>query len=114
MYPSSAVYKERYPVPDFGEERRRIKRTPEEAQKFFRRLQRKEIGRVNPIIKHERAVGFAAWILMAGAGTYVALFADFGDREHVFSPLRRRYQRFRSSFFTLSPAERAALGLDTP
>ncbi|CDS14125.1 hypothetical protein LRAMOSA06295 [Lichtheimia ramosa] len=40
---------------------------------------------------------------------YVALFADFGEQEHCFSPLRRWFDEKRKQFWTLTPEEEAAL-----
>ncbi|KDQ33738.1 hypothetical protein PLEOSDRAFT_1099698 [Pleurotus ostreatus PC15] len=36
---------------------------------------------------------------------YSVFFYDFGDREHVFQPVRRWASRQRESFFSLSPEE---------
>jgi len=58
----------------------------------------------------------------------MALFADFGDKEHVFSPVshlstvvvkaddqvRRKYKEWTTDMTTLSPGERSILGLDKP
>ncbi|ODN74047.1 hypothetical protein L202_07518 [Cryptococcus amylolentus CBS 6039] len=60
-----------------------------------------------------KAIGFGGWFFGGVAAVYMVLFADFGDREHVFSPVRREYIRTKQSFFTLTPEERKTMGLET-
>ncbi|KAF5314992.1 hypothetical protein D9619_006982 [Psilocybe cf. subviscida] len=49
-----------------------------------------------------RVMSFA---LIPGVSLYSIFFYDFGDREHVFQPVRRWAHDLTSGFFTLSPAE---------
>jgi len=41
------------------------------------------------------------WTLVPGVFGYMALYGDFGEHEHIFSPLRR----YKDEFLQLSPEE---------
>ncbi|KAG2757901.1 hypothetical protein P692DRAFT_20788269 [Suillus brevipes Sb2] len=45
------------------------------------------------------------YTLIPTAMVYCVFLADWGEREHVFSPVRRWTMRFKESFFSLSPDE---------
>ncbi|KAG8714723.1 hypothetical protein FRC08_011514 [Ceratobasidium sp. 394] len=45
---------------------------------------------------------------IAVISVYNIFFADYGEKEHVFSPARRWLDRQKAAFWTLSPAEQAA------
>ncbi|WVR06635.1 hypothetical protein IAU60_003667 [Kwoniella sp. DSM 27419] len=59
-----------------------------------------------------KLLGVGGWILGGFSCVYMALYADFGEKEHVFSPVRRQYASLRDRFFTLSPTEREIMGLN--
>ncbi|WVQ73483.1 hypothetical protein IAR50_003055 [Cryptococcus sp. DSM 104548] len=84
-------------------------RSKSQADKFFA-----QVGTEKNILPNRvnKAVGFGGWIFGGAAAVYMVLFADFGDREHVFSPVRREYIRAKQTFFTLTPEERKTMGLD--
>ncbi|KAF9046450.1 hypothetical protein BJ165DRAFT_1471805 [Panaeolus papilionaceus] len=44
-------------------------------------------------------------VIIPGIGVYSILFYDFGEREHVFQPMRRWARAGLQNFLTLSPAE---------
>jgi len=54
------------------------------------------------IVKFSRVL---QWTLVPGAFGYMALYGDFGEHEHVFSPVRRWVQRSKGEFWRLSPEE---------
>ncbi|WWC88335.1 uncharacterized protein L201_003245 [Kwoniella dendrophila CBS 6074] len=83
-------------------------RTRSQAEKYFARVANENVlpTRANKLL------GVGGWVLGGFACFYMALFADFGEREHVFSPVRRQYISLKQSFFTLSPSERAMMGID--
>ncbi|KAJ3413590.1 hypothetical protein HDV05_007815 [Chytridiales sp. JEL 0842] len=56
-----------------------------------------------------RAVKASSYFIMAGAGIYMMLFSDWGEKEHVFSPLRRLYEEQRRRFLTLSEEDQRDL-----
>lgn len=59
---------QRYDVPTFGLDSKRRLKSPAQNEKFYRRLQGREIrerGKINPLIKYDRSIGFAAWGFMA-------------------------------------------------
>ena len=43
---------------------------------------------------------------------YIVFKADFGPKEHVFSPVRRGLQRQLDRFWTLTPQEEARVSRD--
>ncbi|OAX40951.1 hypothetical protein K503DRAFT_713605 [Rhizopogon vinicolor AM-OR11-026] len=45
------------------------------------------------------------YTLIPTAIVYCIFLADWGDREHVFSPVRRWVMKTKESFFSLSPGE---------
>jgi len=49
------------------------------------------------------------WTLVPGVFGYMALYGDFGEHEHVFSPLRRR----KGEFLQLSPEEKRTVQSET-
>lgn len=125
-------------------------RSRSQADKYFARVANDNIlpSRMS------KALGFGGWFFGGGewefcsnigsgnlklmipvSVVYMALFADFGDKEHVFSPvsgmplgsdfhglgiridgrqLRRKYKEWTKDMTTLSPGERSILGLDRP
>ncbi|KAJ2607397.1 hypothetical protein GGH99_003335 [Coemansia sp. RSA 1285] len=56
-----------------------------------------------------RRVHVFTYAIMFVAGTYVAMYQDFGDREHCFSSLRRWYFRKLNSWWSLSTEEEKEL-----
>ncbi|KAI6015559.1 hypothetical protein BKA83DRAFT_4232516 [Pisolithus microcarpus] len=54
-----------------------------------------------------RASGFLIYTTIPIAILYCVFVADYGDREHVFSPIRRWAQRHKESFLSLTPEETA-------
>jgi len=46
------------------------------------------------------------WTLIPGVFGYMAFYADFGEHEHIFSPLRKWAQRSNDGFWQLSPEEK--------
>ncbi|KIP08096.1 hypothetical protein PHLGIDRAFT_127234 [Phlebiopsis gigantea 11061_1 CR5-6] len=46
------------------------------------------------------------FVVIPMAVLYCVFYADYGDGEHVFSPMRRWLHRQRDAFFSLSPEER--------
>ncbi|WWC62972.1 uncharacterized protein I303_105570 [Kwoniella dejecticola CBS 10117] len=83
-------------------------RTRTQAEKYFARVANENVlpTRTNKLL------GVGGWVLGGFACFYMALFADFGEREHVFSPVRRQYASLKQSFFTLSPSERQMMGVN--
>ncbi|GAA5823730.1 hypothetical protein JCM5353_008573 [Sporobolomyces roseus] len=57
-----------------------------------------------------KGVQFTAFTLAAGLTAYAVLLYDFGEREHVFMPVRRWFDANTRSFFTLSERDRQVLG----
>jgi len=53
------------------------------------------------------------WTLVPGVFGYMALYGDFGEHEHVFSPLRRWVQKSRDEFWRLSPEEKRVVQSET-
>ncbi|GAA5908447.1 uncharacterized protein JCM6883_005549 [Sporobolomyces salmoneus] len=53
-----------------------------------------------------KGIQFTAFTLAAGLTAYAVLLYDFGEREHVFMPVRRWFDANTKSFFTLSETER--------
>ncbi|KAJ3213205.1 hypothetical protein HK099_007521 [Clydaea vesicula] len=49
-----------------------------------------------------RKVKVGGYFLMAFSVVYTVLFADWGDREHCYSGVRRYYYKKRREFFSLS------------
>ncbi|GAA5937914.1 uncharacterized protein JCM15063_005411 [Sporobolomyces koalae] len=56
-----------------------------------------------------KGIQFTAFTLAAGLTAYAVLLYDFGEREHVFMPVRRWFDANTRSFFTLSERERQVL-----
>jgi len=50
----------------------------------------------------ERFSRILQWTLVPGVFGYMALYSDFGEHEHIFSPLRR----YKDEFWQLSPEEK--------
>jgi len=46
------------------------------------------------------------WTLVPGVFGYMALFSDFGEHEHIFSPLRRWARVSKDEFWQLSAEEK--------
>eukprot|EP01134_Creolimax_fragrantissima_P000246 CFRG0246T1 len=57
----------------------------------------------------DRHIRLATVVLCIGAGGYTMLFADFGPKEHCFSPLRRLMHQTFNSIGGLSEAEERAV-----
>ncbi|GAA5842766.1 hypothetical protein JCM9279_003981 [Rhodotorula babjevae] len=56
-----------------------------------------------------RASQIASFAFATGLTAYAVLLYDFGDKEHVFMPVRRFVDRHTASFFTLSAQDRQVL-----
>ncbi|GAA5879956.1 hypothetical protein JCM1840_006942 [Sporobolomyces johnsonii] len=56
-----------------------------------------------------KGLQFAAFALSGVLTAYTVLLHDFGDREHVFMPVRRWFDARTRSFFTLSERDRQVL-----
>ncbi|ORX59015.1 hypothetical protein DM01DRAFT_1333605 [Hesseltinella vesiculosa] len=80
--------------------------SPDINEKVKRRLEMPQ--QMAPKLR-ARQIQVASWILSAGLSGYVVLFADFGPREHCFSPIRRWFQEKRRTFWTLSSEEQQDL-----
>ncbi|WRT68103.1 uncharacterized protein IL334_005078 [Kwoniella shivajii] len=83
-------------------------RTRSQAEKYFARVANENVlpTRANKLL------GVGGWVIGGFACFYMALFADFGEREHVFSPVRRQYDILKRSIFTLSPSERHMMSIE--
>ncbi|KAI9634847.1 uncharacterized protein MKK02DRAFT_37723 [Dioszegia hungarica] len=86
------------------------KRDRSQAEKYFARVSNENILPS----KWSKVIGIGGWVVGGFAVVYMALYADFGKHEHVFSPLRRAFKSYTHDLDTLSPAERSVLGMDTP
>jgi len=53
------------------------------------------------------------WTLVPGVFGYMALYCDFGEQEHIFSPLRRWVQKSKDEFWQLSPEEKRIVQSET-
>ncbi|WWD18761.1 hypothetical protein CI109_103216 [Kwoniella shandongensis] len=83
-------------------------RSRSQAEKYFAR-----VANENALpSRTSKLLGVGGWVLGGFACVYMTLWADFGEREHVFSPVRRQYAILKNSFFTLSPREREMMGLE--
>ncbi|KAF8610272.1 hypothetical protein BDV93DRAFT_517421 [Ceratobasidium sp. AG-I] len=58
--------------------------------------------------KFHRYVAIVSYGCVGIISVYNIFFADYGEKEHVFSPARRWLDRQKSAFWTLSPTEQAA------
>ncbi|GAA6059144.1 hypothetical protein JCM10212_003891 [Sporobolomyces blumeae] len=56
-----------------------------------------------------KGVQFTAFGIATGLTLYAVLLYDFGEREHVFMPVRRWFDANTRSFFTLSERDRQVL-----
>ncbi|OCF75481.1 hypothetical protein I204_04337 [Kwoniella mangroviensis CBS 8886] len=83
-------------------------RTRSQAEKYFARVANENVLPT----RASKILGVGGWVLGGFACVYMALFVDFGEREHVFSPVRRQYASLKQSFFTLSPIEREMMGVE--
>ncbi|KAG1772400.1 hypothetical protein EDD22DRAFT_842375 [Suillus occidentalis] len=54
------------------------------------------------------------YTLIPTAMVYCVFLADWGEREHVFSPVRRWTTKFKESFFSLSPDEASLIEKPQP
>ncbi|GHJ88730.1 hypothetical protein NliqN6_5132 [Naganishia liquefaciens] len=84
-------------------------RTPQEAERFFRRIALEN----QPPSRTMRWLSIGGWVAGAFAAGYMVLYADFGDREHVFSPIRRQFGTYTRSLTSLSEQEKAQLGVSS-
>ncbi|QRW00685.1 hypothetical protein RhiJN_28703 [Ceratobasidium sp. AG-Ba] len=57
--------------------------------------------------KFHRYVAIVSYSFVGAITIYNVFYADYGDKEHVFSPARRWLDRQKAAFWTLSPAEQA-------
>ncbi|GAA5982994.1 hypothetical protein JCM11641_006910 [Rhodosporidiobolus odoratus] len=64
--------------------------------------------------KLSRGLQIASFGLATVITGYAVLVHDFGEREHVFMPVRRFFDAHTSSFFTLSERDRAVLEAQKP
>ncbi|OCH85575.1 hypothetical protein OBBRIDRAFT_706293, partial [Obba rivulosa] len=53
----------------------------------------------------------STFFIIPASVAYMVFVADFGEREHVFSPARRWLGAQKAAFFSLSPAERELAGV---
>ncbi|WVF68724.1 hypothetical protein IAT40_003496 [Kwoniella sp. CBS 6097] len=83
-----------------------------EAERYFAKLGGGVQGENILPTRGSKMLGVGGWVLGGFACVYMALYVDFGEREHVFSPMRRGFQHLKSRFFTLSPSERRIMGLE--
>ncbi|KAF9354303.1 hypothetical protein BGX26_007860 [Mortierella sp. AD094] len=93
-----------FPRDDYApvsEERRRFL-----EEKFKRRNLAPETLIIRPGF---RKLHIATVVLAFGLGGYFALYADFGDRETCFTPLRKYYHRKVNDFWSLSEEEKQQL-----
>ncbi|KAG0357547.1 hypothetical protein BGZ54_000287 [Gamsiella multidivaricata] len=84
-----------------SEERRRFL-----EEKYKRRNLAPESLAIRPEL---RKLHIATIIFAFGLGGYFALYADFGEKETVFSPIRRYYRRKANEFWSLSEEEKKQL-----
>ncbi|CCM03524.1 uncharacterized protein FIBRA_05658 [Fibroporia radiculosa] len=54
----------------------------------------------------------ANYVVIPGTLLYAVFFADFGEKEHVFMPARRWFDRQKAAFFSLSDEERRIAEID--
>ncbi|KAF9221643.1 hypothetical protein BS17DRAFT_785107 [Gyrodon lividus] len=59
------------------------------------------------------ASSFLTYTTIPVALLYCVFLADWGDREHVFMPLRRWILQYKQSIFSLSPEEAALVQLQS-
>ncbi|KAG0235286.1 hypothetical protein BGW42_005453 [Actinomortierella wolfii] len=85
-----------------SEEQRRIYL----EEKWRRRNLAPEALLIRPGLRKLHIASLVAAVGMAG---YFALYADFGDKETCFSPLRRYYRRKVDEFWSLSEEEKRQL-----
>ncbi|ORY96735.1 hypothetical protein BCR43DRAFT_563974 [Syncephalastrum racemosum] len=79
---------------------------PKLAERYKRRLHTP--GSLAPRLR-ARQIHILSWACSIPLAGYVVLFADFGQEEHCFSPLRRWFESKRQQFWTLTPQEQAEL-----
>jgi len=53
------------------------------------------------------------WTLVPGVFGYMAFYGDFGEHEHIFSPLRRWMQKSKDEFWQLSSEEKRIVQSET-
>ncbi|KAG0348458.1 hypothetical protein BG004_005187 [Podila humilis] len=53
-----------------------------------------------------RTLHLATIVLAVGLGGYFALYADFGQKENCFTPIRKYYHRKLDDFWSLSDEEK--------
>ncbi|KAF9193835.1 hypothetical protein BGZ51_002158 [Haplosporangium sp. Z 767] len=84
---------------------------PEERRQFLEeKYRRRNLAPESLIIRPGlRKLHIATIILAAGIGGYFALYADFGDKENCFTPLRKYYHRKVDNFWSLSEEEKKQL-----
>ncbi|CAG8583521.1 13192_t:CDS:2 [Ambispora leptoticha] len=84
---------------------RNFELTPHKADKYRRRVEYIENKRFNS--RQGRILDFS---FMALTGSlYTVLFADFGEREHCYTPLRNWVAQKTNKFWTLSDKEKQEL-----
>ncbi|WVQ84361.1 hypothetical protein IAT38_006513 [Cryptococcus sp. DSM 104549] len=85
------------------------KRTKAESEAFFEQQKRAGKGNLwSP--KVDRRLRYGSAVTCVVAVVFMTLFVDYGEKEHVFTPIRQEFDRMRRSFTTLSPEERRTVG----
>ncbi|CEH14968.1 hypothetical protein CBOM_02777 [Ceraceosorus bombacis] len=60
-----------------------------QREKYFRRINRPDLPFGPAPNRRQRGIALAAYVIATAAAGYMTLFADFGEDEHVFMPIRR-------------------------
>ncbi|KAF9918549.1 hypothetical protein BX616_007992 [Lobosporangium transversale] len=83
----------------------------EEKRRFLEeKYRRRNLAPESLIIRPGlRKLHIATIALAIGMSGYFALFADFGDKETCFTPIRRYYKRKVDEFWSLSEEEKQQL-----
>ncbi|KAJ3297417.1 hypothetical protein HDU79_003764 [Rhizoclosmatium sp. JEL0117] len=80
-----------------------VRTTKEVAMRFRRRvLHPRRIAAYETGTRPFRLFKVSAFVGLAGVMSYMALFSDFGQNEHCFTPLRKQYDNIRKRVLTLS------------
>ncbi|KAG0266872.1 hypothetical protein BG011_000487 [Mortierella polycephala] len=84
---------------------------PEERRLFLEeKYRRRNLAPESLIIRPGlRKLHIATVVLVLGIGGYFTLFADFGEKETCFTPLRKYYRRKVDNFWSLSEEEKKQL-----
>ncbi|KAF9575006.1 hypothetical protein EC968_004766 [Mortierella alpina] len=83
----------------------------EERRKFLEdKYKRRNLAPEALIIRPGlRKLHIATIVAAVGLGGYFALFADFGEKETCFTPIRKYYRRKVDNFWSLSEEEKQQL-----